>query len=203
MPTIALTGNFGMGKTSVLQMFSKLGAHTFDVDSFVHEILKKPNIIRKIEKLLGDTIKKSGSSKLSIDKKRVADMIFDNPDKRIALENIIHPLVLKTMEQTESGIFKKDPSAIIIFEVPLLFERGYDKHFDKTIVVWSNRSTAVERLSRKGFSAGDALKRFKAQMPITKKKALADFVIENNHSLLKTEKRVNAIYQTICNDKLA
>ena len=106
------------------------------------------------------------------------------------------------MEQTESGIFKKDPSAIIIFEVPLLFETGYDKFFDKTIVVWSNRSTAVDRLSRKGFPAGDALKRFRAQMPITKKKALADFVIENNHSLTKTEKRVNTIYQAICKDSL-
>jgi dephospho-CoA kinase len=198
MPTIALTGNFGMGKTSVLHMFSKLGAHTFDVDSFVHDILTKPNIIRKIEKILGNNIKMNGSSKPSIDKKRVAEIIFADSDKRKAVENVIHPLVLKAMEKTESGIFQKDRSAIVIFEVPLLFETGYDKFFDKTIVIWCNRSTAVDRLSRKGFSAEEALKRFKAQMPITKKKALADFVIDNNQNLTSTQKRVKKIYKDIC-----
>ncbi len=187
-----------MGKTSVLHLFSKLGAHTFDVDRFVHEILTKPNIIMKIEEILGGNMKKNGTSRQSIDKKRVAEIIFANPDKRKAVENIIHPLVLKAMEQTESRIFKKDRSALIIFEVPLLFETGYDKFFDSTIVVWCKRSAAIDRLHRKGFSAEEALKRLKAQMPITKKKALANYVIDNNHSLSIVEKRVHKIYQEIC-----
>ena len=189
-----------MGKTSVLHMFSKLGAHTFDADSFVHDILTKPNIIRRIEKILGINIKTNGSSKLSIDKKRVADIIFADSDKRKAVENVIHPLVLKAMEKTESRILKKDRSAIVIFEVPLLFEAGYDKFFDKTVVVWCNRKTAMHRLNRKGFSSEEALKRLRAQMSISKKKALADFVIDNNHGLPRTEKKVKKIYQAISTD---
>lgn len=200
MLTVALTGNFGMGKSSVLKMFRKLGAHTFDVDIFVHEILTRPEVIMQIEQILGDNVRIKGSPNSSINKKRVAEIIFNNPDKRKAVENIIHPLVLKTIEQTVSGICKKDHSAFIMFEVPLLFETGYNKHFDKTIVVWCRRSIAVTRLNKKGFSAGEVLKRYKAQMPITKKKTLADFVIDNNHSLTITEKRVENIYQSLCSD---
>ncbi|HDH34459.1 MAG TPA: dephospho-CoA kinase, partial [Nitrospirae bacterium] len=163
MPTIGLTGNFGMGKSAVLKMFGKMGAFTYDIDSFVHSILKRPAIIKSIVNALG----KSVISKRSLNKKRMAGLIFNDPEKRRAVEKIIHPEVLKLLKQAEAKILKKDPKAIIVFEVPLLFEAGYEKHFDKTVVVYTNRKNAIKRLVRKGISKNESFSRMRAQMPIS------------------------------------
>ncbi len=197
MPTIGLTGNFGMGKTTVLGMFKKLGAHTYNIDEFVHTILRRDSIIRKMSGLLGDAVLMNSSSGMSLNKKKVAAIIFNYPDKRKAMEAIIHPDVLKEITSVRSHILKKDPDAFIVFEVPLLFEAGYVKRFDKTIVVHSTRQTAINRLTKKGFTKDDISKRFRSQMPIYKKKKLADFLIENNGDIKTTSHRVKRIFNRL------
>ena len=195
MPTIGLTGNFGMGKTTVLGLFKNLGAHTFNIDKFVHMILHKDTIIRKISSLLGEKVLIKTSSGTSLNKKKVAAIIFSDPAKRKAIEKIIHPDVLKEIKSIKSNIMKEDPDALILFEVPLLFEAGYENHFDKTIVVHSKRQTAINRLTEKGFTKDDILKRFRSQMPIYRKKDLADFIVENNSDIKVTTDRVKRIYR--------
>jgi dephospho-CoA kinase len=197
MPTIGLTGNFGMGKTTVLGLFKKLGAHTFNIDDFVHKILHKDTIIRKISRLLGDKVLMKTSYGTSLNKKKVASIIFSDPDKRKAIEKIIHPGVLKEIKAIKSNILKEDPDALMLFEVPLLFEAGYENHFDKTIVVHSKRQTAINRLTEKGFTKDDILKRFRSQMPIYRKKDLADFIVENNGDIKVTTGRVKKIFREL------
>ena len=193
MPTIGLTGNFGMGKSTVLKMFDRMGAFTYDIDTFVHSILEKPAIINKITKVLGNSVISKRSSKPSLNKKRVASMIFNDPEKRRAVEEIIHPEVLDLMKRAEAKILNKDPEAVIVFEVPLLFEAGYESHFDKIAVIYSNRANAVKRLAQKGFSRDEALSRIRAQMPISAKQKRSDYLINNNYGLQRTEKRVKRI----------
>jgi len=192
MPTIGLTGNFGMGKTTVLSLFKKSGAYTFNIDKFVHEILNRPEIIKKIARKLGNDILTSGA-RLSINKRLVAKLIFNDMEKRKALEEIIHPRVLKIIKATRSEILKKHHTALIVFEVPLLYEAGYKNFFDRIVVVYASRNRAISRLLAKGFSKDEILKRMRAQMPITKKKKLADFVINNNNNLRDTERQVKRI----------
>ena len=197
MPTIGLTGNFGMGKTTVLGLFKKLGAHTFNIDEFVNKILHKDIIIRRISRLLGDEVLIITSSGTSLNKSKVAGIIFNDPDKRKAIEEIIHPGVLKEIKAIRFNILNADPDALIIFEVPLLFEAHYENHFDKTIVVHSKRQVAINRLTKKGFTKDDILKRFRSQMPIYKKKDLADFLIENNGDNKATSERVKKIFNKL------
>ena len=197
MPKIGLTGNFGMGKTTVLGLFKNMGAYTVNIDNLVHDILKKQSVVKKIVQTCGDDILTDSSKKLSINKKRMAQAIFDNTEKRKAVEQIIHPEVLNSMGKIEAKLVRKNPLSIIIFEVPLLFEAGYKKHFDKTIVVYTKQNTAIRRLMKKGFSRDEALKRLKAQMPITKKKKMSDFLIDNDSDLKITEKKVNRIFNKI------
>ena len=194
MPTIGLTGNFGMGKTTVLSLFKKAGAYTFNIDKFVHEILNRPEIISKIVRKLGSDILADGA-RLSINKTLVAKLVFNDAEKRKALEKIIHPQVLKIIKETRSKILKKHHTALIVFEVPLLYEAGYENFFDRIVVVYSNKDRAIRRLLAKGFSKDEILKRMHAQMPITKKKKLADFVINNNDNLTDTERQVKRILQ--------
>jgi dephospho-CoA kinase len=197
MRKIGLTGNFGMGKTTVLEMFNNMGAYTVNIDDLVHDILKKQSIVKKIVQTCGDDILADNSSKLSINKKHMAEAIFNNTEMRKTVEQIIHPEVLNSIGKIEAKLVRKDPPSIIVFEVPLLFEAGYKKHFDKTIVVYAKQNTALRRLLKKGFSRDEALKRLKAQMPITKKKKMSDFSIDNDSDLEITEKKVNRIFNKI------
>ena len=199
MLSIGLTGNFGMGKSSVLRLFSKLGAYTFDSDGFVHEILEKPEMISMIAGVLGKSVLIKRSKKISLDKKLIADIIFNEPLKRKKIEGMIHPEVFRRIENTKSEIIRSEPSAIIIFEVPLLFESGYETNFDRTIVVYCNRRSVFRRLSKRGFSGDEIKRRVRVQMPITRKIKMADFVINNSNSLKKTELRVKRIFSKITN----
>jgi dephospho-CoA kinase len=193
MSTIGLTGNFGMGQSSVLKMFGEMGAFTYDIDTFVHSILEKPAIIKKMTGVLGSSVLLKRSGRPALNKKRVASIIFNDPAQRKAIEKIIHPEVLKSMKQTEAKVLKNEPMAMIVFEVPLLFEAGYERHFDKTVVVYAGRQNALNRLEGKGFTKDEALDRMRIQMPISTKMKRSDYTINNNYSLQRTEKRVKKI----------
>ena len=186
-----------MGKTTVLHLFNRLGAYTIDIDDVVHTILDNPSIAKKIIRLLGNDVLLNSTGTLSINKRRTAAVIFNDSKKRRALEQIIHPRVLKEIKQMEAAIARRKPDAVIVFEIPLLFEACYEIYFDKTIAVHSTRETAFKRLAKKGFSKDDSLKRMKTQMPISRKKKMADFLIDNNGSIDKTEERVKQIFRKI------
>jgi len=190
MPSIGLTGGFGMGKSTVLRLFGKFGAETVDSDEIVHSLLQRHETIKKITSILGESVLKKRGKAISLDKKSVADIIFNEPEKRISIERIIHPQVMKEIKTLMKVKLSKNPSVTIIFEIPLLFEAGYEKNFDKVIVVFCRRDIAIKRLLKKGFSKEDALKRMRAQMPVARKKTSADFVIDNNNSIKKTEAQV-------------
>ena len=186
-----------MGKTMVLKLFRKLGAHTFSSDDYVHGILTRPVIIKRLSDALGEEVVSVTGKKTSINKKAMADMIFSDPRKRKQAEKIIHPEVMKLIRTDAAGILKKDRTALIVFEVPLLFEAGYGKHFDYTATAYCTRANIAKRAGRKGFTKQEAFRRLRAQMPITQKKKLADFRINNNGSIEDTEKQVRRIYDRI------
>lgn len=179
-----------MGKSTVLRLFGKFGAETVDSDEIVHSLLQRHETIKKITSILGESVLKKRGKAISLDKKSVADIIFNEPEKRISIERIIHPQVMKEIKTLMKVKLSKNPSVTIIFEIPLLFEAGYEKNFDKVIVVFCRRDIAIKRLLKKGFSKEDALKRMRAQMPVARKKTSADFVIDNNNSIKKTEAQV-------------
>lgn len=189
MLKVGLTGNYGMGKSSVLSAFEDLGAVTLDSDRIVGELLKKKDIIAKVRTLLG---KEVVDEKGNLIKSSVAKIIFNNNKLRNKLEVLLHPLVMRRIDELVGKIRGKE--GIIIVEVPLLFEGKYQGQFDKTITVYTTRKTALERLRDTGVSRKDALMRMKAQMPIQKKKKLADYVIDNNGSKKKTRGQVKKIY---------
>jgi dephospho-CoA kinase len=190
MPTIGLTGGFGTGKSAVLRLFGKFGAETVDSDKIVHNILKNPAVIKKIASILGEGVLKKRGIAISLDKRRIADIIFNDAEKRIAVEKIIHPKVMREIKALMKEKLSKDPSLMVVAEVPLLFEAGYEKYFDNVIVVSCKREIAISRLMKKGFNREDTLKRIRAQMPLSRKKTLADFVIDNNNGIKNTVSQV-------------
>jgi dephospho-CoA kinase len=138
-----------------------------------------------------------GHRRALINKRGVAEIVFSDPEKRKALEGLIHPEVFKKMNAIRRATYRKKPEAVIVFEVPLLFETGCEGMFDKVVVVHCTKERAIKRLMEKGLSRGDILKRMGVQMPITKKKKKADFLIDNNGSLTSTMVQVRQIMKAV------
>ncbi len=197
MPFIGLTGSLGTGKTTVNKLFKNSGAYTIDADKLVHQILKKPSTIKKLAAILGKGILIKRASETFINKKHMADIIFNDSQKRRAVEKIIHPEVIKTAKDIKTKILAKKSDAIIVFEVPLLLEAGYEKIFDKIIVVYCSKARAIERLEKRGLSKKEAIKRMNSQMPISRKKAYADFLINNNLTIAKLRQQTQIILKKL------
>lgn len=190
MPVIGLTGNYGMGKTTALRLFREEGATTLNLDDIVDELLNEDHVLAGIRKIMGETV----FSGKELNRSRVAEIIFTDKEKRDQLEGLIHPLVIRKMRDFLKNI---DQEKIIIVEIPLLFEKGYEGEFDKTITVYTDTETAMMRLERKGIGRDEAIRRLTAQMPIEEKIRKADFVITNNGTIDDTKRQVHEIYEKL------
>jgi dephospho-CoA kinase len=189
MLLVGVTGNYGMGKSTVLPMFQKLGASVLDTDKIVSLLLREKEVLEKIRRLLGDAVfYKDGR----LNRKKVAGIIFSDSNARHALEDILHPLVFKRMHNFIAAAKNKDK--IIAVEVPLLFERGYEDRFDRTITVFSREGKALDRLEKTGIKRKDAIKRLESQLPVEEKIKRSDFIIDNNGPIEKTMQQVKKIY---------
>jgi len=188
---VALTGNYGMGKSAVLNMFGKLGAHTIDADEVVGSLLKEQKVLDRIRDILGTEV---FDPQGGLDRKKVADAIFKDAALRASLENLLHPLVF---DGIDAVIAQREEDAIIVVEIPLLFERGYEKKFNRTITVFTDEATALARLEKKGIGRQDAMQRLRAQIPVHDKIVKSDFVIDNNGSPEDVMFGVKRIYKKL------
>ncbi|MBA4373453.1 MAG: dephospho-CoA kinase [Thermodesulfovibrio sp.] len=184
-----LTGNFGMGKSSVLGFFEGLGAVTISSDSIVSRLLEDSTVIERIRKMFGDEVVSDDGR---LNKKTVASKVFSDPEQRKKLEDLLHPLVFAEIDAAAGN--PGYAGRVIIVEVPLLFESSADCRFQKTITVHTSEEEAIRRLSQKGFCRAEALARLKVQMPISEKIRRADYVIDNSGSTEETQKQVEAVY---------
>lgn len=187
-----LTGNYGMGKSAVLSMFRELGAVTIDADWVVGQLLKEKIVLKKMKTLFGAGV---FDKKGNLDKGKIAQRIFKNKSLRLKLEDILHPLVFERIDDFFSKT--KNGSKVFIVEAPLIFERGYEGRFDKTITVFTNQITAINRLSMVGVSPGMTSERLKCQLPINEKIKRADFSIDNSGLPEKTRAKVEAVYKKL------
>ena len=198
MLVAGLTGNYGMGKSTVLRMFRDLGAFTLDADEVVDMLLSDPAVMRQIREAFGDGVFLSGGG---LDRSALASIIFRDAEKRGALEGILHPLVFEKIEsflaETEG---RRSGAEVVVVEIPLLFEKGYMQRFDSKITVYTDEEVALSRLEQKGIARRQALSRLRTQMPIEEKIRMADFRIDNGGTLAETEEQVQRIYARLLSD---
>jgi dephospho-CoA kinase len=192
MLLVGLTGNYGMGKSTILSMFKKFGAITLDADSIVKILLTEKDILKKIRGLLGDKVfYKNGS----LNKEKVAKLIFKNKNLRHNLEDILHPIVFERINDFLDKIHEQD--RVIVIEIPLLYERGYEDRFDRTITVHTKEDIALDRIEKEGIDRKDALLRLKSQLPVKEKVKRSDFIIDNNGTIEDTMAQVEMIYRKL------
>ena len=161
MLSVGLTGNIASGKSIVESYFEKKGIPVINADDVTHELIEKDREIQsKIKKLFAqeDIFNDNGS----LSRSKIGRIVFSDQDKLEELENIIHPAVIKKIEE----FFDKNRDAqIAIASVPLLFEIDIQPMFDKTILVCADKKIRLQRLmNRNGYSLEHALDRINSQI---------------------------------------
>ncbi|NOZ24527.1 MAG: dephospho-CoA kinase [Nitrospirae bacterium] len=194
---VGLTGGFGYGKTTVLKLFEKLGAAVLSADAIVHDLLRRETVRDSIVEMFGPDILTGGE----IDRKKLSARVFSDEGSRKNLERLLHPLVLETIRRAyrQAAALTPEDKVVMVVEIPLLFEAGFDKEVDAVVAVTADSAAVRMRLRRKGFSDEEAMKRCAAQMPAEEKAARADYVIDNSGALEETERQVRRVWEDLMN----
>lgn len=193
MKIIGLTGGIASGKSTVTRTLLDLGAIIIDSDELAHNIMKpyKP-AWKDIVKIFGTEILNPDET---INRDRLGQIVFNDPDKLRELNQITHWRIAERYKEDLRLIRKEKPEAIVVMEIPLLYETHAERICDEVWVVWVDRETQMERLmQRDGISREDALKRIEAQMDLDEKARLADVVIDNRHSIEATNEAATKNY---------
>lgn len=196
MLNVGLTGGIACGKSTVAKMFVKNGAHLIDFDGLAHEVQEpeKP-AWKEVVNHFGEGILQPDKK---IDRVKLGNIVFADKEKLSRLNNIVHPLVYQEWHSRLEKIGKKEKHAIVLSDIPLLFEGNMQNLFDLTILILIAPDEQISRLmARNGMNKQEAEKRLKSQMPIGEKIALADIVIDNEGSIPETEKRVGQVWNEL------
>ena len=195
---IGLSGGIGTGKSSVARMFAKLGARVIDADAIVHE-LQAPGtpMLAEIAAAFGPEVIAADGS---LDRARLGERVFRDPQARQRLGQIVHPGVGAEMRRRLEAA-RREGVPLVVLDIPLLFEgrragsgSAAQLGFDATVLVYAPEALQVERqLARDGYGRDEALRRVRSQLPIEEKRALADHVIDNSGSVADTERQVREL----------
>jgi len=192
---VGLTGGIASGKSTVAEILKRQGAAIINADVLAREVVEPDRQAwTEIVNTFGTAVLQPDRA---LDRQKLRAIIFDDPDARKKLESIIHPQVRALAEQrirehAAAGY------AVIVYEVPLLFEGTLQEWLRPVILVACDVDTQRNRLqSRDNLSAAQAQKHIDAQMSLEAKRRLADYVIENNGSLEDLKRQVQAVLEKI------
>jgi len=190
---IGLTGGIASGKTTASRIFRECGLTVIDSDDIVKDLWKNDKkMVQIIESTFGYPMDEIG-------KKRLAQAIFEDKVKRLALNSIVHPRVFNRIE-IEKRKHKNEP--ILIIDMPLLIEVNYIPRVDQVILIYLDQETQKQRLMlRDHVSEEDAIKRMSSQMSLEDKKAYADVIIDNTKSIDDLQSQILAFLKTIGYEK--
>lgn len=197
-PVIGILGGIGSGKSTVAVEFAKLGCAVIDADKIAHQLLDQSDVRQQIVGLFGEGILDSAEK---IDRKKLAKIVFTNAQRLSSLNKIIHPLVLKRVQEL-IGLYKHRVEVkAIVLDMPLLAEVGWDKRCDKLIFVDCRRQIRIDRMKKLGVFDEDQIKiRENFQISLDKKAGLADNTIDNNSDFSALVRQVANIFSHITDE---
>jgi dephospho-CoA kinase len=195
MLKIALTGGIATGKSYVLDGFRRRGVPCLDADELAHGVTAAgTEATTAIANRFGADILASDGS---VDRKRLGPIVFGDPAARRELEAIVHPAVYRAITAGMRGFELVGERGFAVADVPLLFETGAEKSFDRVIVTACAPDTQLARLRARGLSEEAARQRLAAQWPTDKKTASADFVVTTDGTFEETDRQIDEILRAL------
>ncbi len=192
---IGVTGSAGSGKSLVCRCFARMGLEVFDCDRIARQVVEPGQpAYERVVSLFGKQV--VGPDR-GLDRVFIRRIILQDPSKRIALEKILHPEIIREMvRQMAAAPYRKEKACAV--EVPLLFELGMEPYFDTTLVVTADQSMLEHRISaRDGVDLDGAKRMLALQMDQTQKVERADHVIENGGSESQLFKNLEILYKKL------
>ncbi|MDL2269659.1 dephospho-CoA kinase [Desulfosarcina sp. OttesenSCG-928-A07] len=194
MIIVGLTGGIASGKSTVSRFLGELGAVIVDADKIARDVVEPGTPAHQ------EIVRTFGTGILlpdhSIDRKGLGDIIFNEPAKKEQLNAIVHPRVFEAMNAKIAKAAAADPGAVIILDVPLLFEAGSKRDLSEIIVVYSPEAVQLRRLMKRDqIDEKAAMARIRSQMPIEEKRKRATLVIDNTENSDKTKAQARHVFQ--------
>jgi len=196
MLVVGLTGAMCTGKSTVASMFAELGCLIIDADQVARKLVEpEAPAWKRIVRLFGKDILNKDKT---IDRKKLAAIIYADAGKRKLLNSILHPFILREEESLVKEASKEGNHKIAIVSAALMIEAGSSKRFPKIIVVTCSKETQIERImKREKISRKEALQRWSAQLSSKEKKKYANYVINTSGPFPKTRKQVVQVYEKL------
>ena len=187
---VGLTGGIGSGKSLAAQFFSQLGALVIDADQLARSAIERGSEgFDEVLLRFGDTILKNGD----IDRVALGQIVFENPQAKKDLEEIIHPRIRAEFEEAVASL---NPGQIMVYEIPLLVETNAADRFDYVITVESNKELRTNRLRARGMFHSDIEKRIAAQATEEQRRAIADCVLTNDGTEDELLRQVENVWES-------
>jgi dephospho-CoA kinase len=202
MLTVALTGGIASGKSIVAEVFRAHGCYVDSADAAARALMRPGRPAwKKVKAYFGADI---FAPDRTIDRKKLAGIVFRDAAKREVLNAMTHPLVIAEQRRTVARLEKAGRTKIYVSEAALTMEAGFDVFFDKVVVVLCARAVQVARLmARDGLGRADAARRIAAQMPAGERKKRADYIIDTSGPLEETIAQAERIYVLLLKDEAA
>ena len=195
---IGLTGGIGTGKSTVSQILKDRGFPVIDLDVISHEVIEFSSVVEKIVQNFGrEVLDEDEAGNYTVSREKLGKIIFSDKKKRLALNSIMHPEILKVMHKKILEC-KSEKNKIIFVEVQLLFEVQWEKEFDYILLVAAKRDMQVRRvLERDKRSEEEAWNIINSQMSLDEKREKSDFVIENDGNMDDLNKKVDKFLKSL------
>lgn len=195
MLRVGLTGGIGCGKSTVAAMMGELGCHIINADKMAHAVIAPGTpACEEIRRQFGPGVFAPDGS---VDRARLAAVVFADAQKLAALNAIVHPAVLRDIDRELERLSTSDPSVVAVVEAALLIEAGYHERLDRVVLVSCTPEQQMERLTNPAFgrsmSREQAEQRITAQMTLEEKRKLAQDEIDCSGSLDYTRKQVQML----------
>lgn len=189
MWVIGLTGGIGSGKSSVARWLALQDIPVLDADRTVHHLLARdPKTIQAVSEVWGMEVIASNGE---IDRRVLGRKVFADSAARQRLEKILHPRVAENMKE-QQAVLERAGQRICVWDVPLLFEAGFNRWVDEVWVVWVPRAVQLERvMSRDKMTRNEVELRIQAQLPLEDKVGQAQIIIDNSGSWEDTEDQLS------------
>jgi len=193
MLNVGLTGGIASGKSTVDRMFQDKGAYLIDHDLLAHRVVEQGRPAwQRIVSFFGPGILHEDQS---LNRGKLGELVFSDASRRKALNDIVHPAVFSEWMTEIKNIARKDPRGIIISDIPLLFETGWQDAVDVIVLIYIPRDEQIRRLTeRNGYTLREAEDRLNSQMPLDDKVLRSDYIINNEGSLEITRENVDRVW---------
>ena len=194
---VGLTGTMGSGKTTTASLLKEMGAFIIDADVICRDlVLPSRPAWKEIVHTFGKGILQNDHQ--TIDRTKLAEVVFNDKVKKDQLEKILHPKVIAEEIKLADQIFREHPDTIVVVEAALLIESGNDQRMDKVIVVTCDEEQSIQRaMKRCSLNREEAISRIQNQMPQAEKIKKADYILQNDGSQGDFKIKVQALYSEL------